>query len=110
MFWRKKAGTSETKVNKLKGPKFIPDIVGGHLVTDFQQDPDVIWKYKAVVRRRGESKNAFDVRVFDDVETATKKIKIEDYTSFDAHPELILYEGWFDVELRTVQLEEKNTA
>lgn len=70
----------------------------------------MIWKYKAVVRPRGESKNAFDVRVFDDVETATKKIKIEDYTSFDAHPELILFEGWFDNELRTVQLEEKNTA
>ena len=110
MFWRKKTEASKTKVNKLKGPKLIPEIVGGHLVTDFKQDPDVVWKYKAVVRRRGESKDAFDVRVFDDIDAATKKIKIVDYTSFDAHPELILYEGWFDNELRTVQLEEKKTA
>lgn len=110
MFWRRKPETSETKVNKLKGPKLIPDIVGGHLVTDFKQDPDVIWKYKVVLRQRGEGKDAFDVRVFDDIEAATKKIKIEDYDSFDAHPELILYEGWFDKEAIQVQLEEKRTT
>lgn len=110
MFWKKKAETSETKVSKLKGPKFIPDIVGGHLVTDFKQDPDVVWKLKAVVRQRGESKNAFDVRVFDDVESATKNIKIEDYDSFDAHPELILYEGWFNKESIQVELEVKRST
>ncbi len=109
MFWRKKTEASKTKVNKLQGPKLIPDIVGGHLVTDFKQDPDVVWKLRAVMRRRGESKDAFDVRVFDDIEAATKKIKIEDYDSFDAHPELILYEGWFDKAAIQVQLEVKKT-
>ena len=110
MFWKKKAATSEPKVNKLKGPKDIPDIVGGHLVTDFNQDPDRVWKLKAVVRRRQESKSAFDVRVFDDVEAATKNIQIVDYTSLDEHPELILAEGWFDKDARQVQLEEKRTV
>lgn len=110
MFWKKKTGTLETKVSKLKGPKFIPDIVGGHLVTDFKQDPDVVWKLRAVMRQRGESKSALDVRVFDDVEAATKNIKIENYDSFDAHPELILYEGWFDKEFIQVELEVKRST
>ena len=110
MFWKKKAATSEPKVEKLKGPKDIPDIVGGHLVTDFNQNPDLVWKLKAVKRRRQESRDAFDVRVFDDVEAAAKKVKVVNYYTFDEHPESILYEGWFDLESRQLQLEEKKTA
>ncbi len=102
MFWKNRGVPSK--------PKDIPDIVGGHLVTDYNQNPDVVWKLKAVKRRRQESKNAFDVRVFDDLEAATKKIKVQDYTTLDEHPELILYEGWYDLESRTVQLEVKRTA
>ena len=110
MFWKRKAATSEPKVEKLPGPKDVPDMVGGHLVTDFNQSPDRVWKLKAVKRRRQESRDAFDVRVFDDIEAATKKVKVQDYTSLDEHPELILFEGWFDPEARQVQLEEKKTA
>jgi hypothetical protein len=106
MFWKKKGDPSEPK-SKLKGPKFIPDIVGGHLVTDYNQNPDYVWKLKSVVQRRAESKNVFDVRVFDEVEAATKNIKIKDWTSFDEHPELILFDGWFDNELRVVDLVDK---
>jgi len=110
MFWKKKAEPSKPKNKKLPGPKDMPDIVGGHLVTDYNQNPDRVWRLKAVVRQRQESKDAFDVRIFDDVETATKKIKVQDYTTLDEHPELILFEGWFDREARQVQLEEKKTA
>ena len=110
MFWKKKAATSEPKVEKLKGPKDIPDIVGGHLVTDFNQNPDRVWKLKAVKRRRPENKNAFDVRVFDEIEATAKKVKVVNYYTLDEHPELILFDGWFDTEARQVQLEEKKTA
>ena len=102
MFWKKRGGPSK--------PKDIPDIVGGHLVTDYNQNPDWVWKLKAVKRPRQESKNAFDVRVFDDIEAATKKVKVYDYTTLDDHQELILFEGWFDLESRQVQLEQKKTA
>lgn len=102
MFWKKRGGPSK--------PKDIPDIVGGHLVTDYNQNPDWVWKLKAVKRRRQESKNAFDIRVFDDLEAATKKVKVHDYTTLDEHPELILFEGWFDLDSRQVQLEVKKTA
>jgi len=39
-----------------------------------------------------------------------KKVKIKDWTTFDEHPDLILYESWFDKESMRVELEEKKTA
>ena len=73
----------------------------GHGLYDRQSEP---------FGQRGEDKDSFDVRVFDDIEATTKNITVTDYDSFDAHPELILYEGWYDLESRTVQLEVKKTA
>ena len=108
MFWRKKSG--ESGVSKLPGPKFVPDIVGGHLVTDYKQNPDWVWKLKSVVRKRENSRSVFDIRVFDEVEVATKNIKIANYNSFDEHPELVLFEGWFDNDLRELQVEDKRAA
>jgi hypothetical protein len=109
MFWKRKTGTSEPK-SALPKPKFIPDIVGGHLVVDYQQNPDWVWKLKCVVRKRQDSRSAFDIRIFDEVEAATSNIKIVDYNSFDEHPELLLYEGWYDNEARTLEVEEKKKA
>ncbi len=110
MFWKKKADPSQPKATKLKGPKFIPDIVGGHLVVDYNQNPDYVWKLKSVVRRREENKNAYDVRVFDEVDAATNNIKIKNWTSLDEHPEWVLFDGWFDNELRVVELEIKKDS
>jgi len=110
MFWKKKSEPSTPKVEKLPGPKDVPDIVGGHLVTDFNQNPDWVWKLKVVVRRRQESRHAFDVRVFDEFQTAAKNIKVRNYTSLDEHPEFILFEGWFNTDTRQLQLEEKKTV
>ena len=110
MFWKKKTEPSEPKDKKLPGPKDIPEMVGGHLVTDFHRNPDWVWKLRAVLSQRQESKNTFDIRVYDEADVAAKKIKIHDYTSLDEHPDLILYEGWYDKESREVQLEEKKAA
>ena len=110
MFWKKKAEKSEPGAIKLPGPKYMPDMVGGHLVTDYAQNPDWVWKLKAVVRQRPESKDAFDIRIYDDVQAATKNVKVKNYLSFDQHPELVLYEGWFNNESRQMELEAKNTA
>ena len=38
----------------------------------------------------------YDVRVFDKTKAEAVKIKVEDYTSLDTHPELILYEGYVE--------------
>ncbi|HEY86492.1 MAG TPA: hypothetical protein G4O06_00425 [Dehalococcoidia bacterium] len=111
MFWKKQTSTnaqSNTKVKKLPGPKWIPDMVGGHLVVDYNENPDWVWKLRAVTRPRDGLRKAYDVRDFDEVQAALTNIKIRDYNSFDEHPELIIYEGWFDNDSLQVQLEREN--
>jgi len=108
-FWKERRAEElpREKVGKLAKPTDIPEIVGRQLVTRFSKDPDWVWKLKGVLRRRGEEKDAYDVRVFDASELAAKKVDVSDYTSLDEHPELILFEGWFDKKSMEVQIEEK---
>ena len=119
MFWKKKQAAPPTakveappkaKVEKLPGPQDIPELVGRHLVVAKKKDPDWVWHLKTVVRQSPKGKKAFDVRVFDQAQVAQKKVKIKDWTTFDEHPDLILYEGWFDKKSMKVQLEEKKAA
>jgi len=121
MFWKKKpaeAKPSKPKAIKLPGPKGIPKLVGRHLVTELKQNPDRVRKLKSVVRPKPESKDAFDFRVFDEAQAVAKKLTVKDYNSLNEHPDLILYEGWFDkervflylVESMKVQMEDKKPA
>ena len=90
MLWKK----SESG---LPGPKDIPKVVGRDIVTRLKGDPDRTWKdYKAVIRPKEGYKNTFEVKVFDEVQAASKKIAVKNYNSLTEHPELILYEGWFN--------------
>ena len=94
MFWKKKQ-----MATKLPGPKGIADVVARYIIVGLKQDPDWVWHLKNVIRPRSDIKDRFDVRVFDMSEAARKKVVIQDYTSLDEHPELILFEGWFDKNL-----------
>ncbi len=96
----KKSGGSN-----LPGPKEIPELVGRFLVTDLKQDPDRVWRLKGVVRP--VDKKRFYCRVFD---ASRVGFKVADWTSFDEHPELVLWEVFFDRETNTARLEkfEKN--
>jgi len=108
MFRSKKSGKEETKkVEKLPGPKVIPGLVQKHLVAERKMDPDLVQLLKAVVRRSSKAEKAFDIRVFDESEALAKKVTVKDYASLDEHPDLIIYEGWFDEVLKKVELEEK---
>ena len=110
MFWKRKPAAGEPskpKSEKLPGPKSIPELVGRHLITELKQDPDWVWNLKGVVRPRSEGKDAFDFRVFDETRVAAKEVKVKDYTSLDEHPDLVIYQGWFDKKSGTVQIEEK---
>jgi hypothetical protein len=104
MFWKHKE--AEEGVAKLPGPSGIPELVGRHLVVEMGKDPDWVWHLKGAVRRRSKSKteDSFDVRVFDAAKAAAKKVTVEDYTSLDEHPDLILYEGFFDKKCTKVHL------
>ena len=37
-----------------------------------------------------------------------KKVGVKDYTSLDGHPDLVLYEGWFEDTTAKVHMEEKS--
>ena len=43
-----------------------------------------------------EEKDTFEVRVFNEAQAASQKVIVKDYNSLSEHPELILYEGWFN--------------
>ena len=107
--WKKKSAGEEqrkAKFEKLPRPKEIPQSVGQYLIVELNKDPDWVWKLKAVLRKRPEGKSSYDVRVFDENQASLKEVKVKDFTSFDGHPDLILYEGWFDKASNKVQLKE----
>jgi len=70
-------------------------------------DSDLVKLLKAVVRKSPTGETAFNIRVFDESEGLAKTVQVEDYTSLDESPDLIIYEGWFDEGSKQVKLEEK---
>ena len=135
MFWRKKqvAGTPATgatattgvkpsvtkveappqpkaekpKVEKLPGPRQIPGLVEKHLIAEYKMDANLARILKGVIRASSTGEGVFNIRVFDESEALAKKIRVKDYTSLDQHPDLTIYEGWFDEKSRRVKLEER---
>jgi hypothetical protein len=109
-FWKKVSTVGEAskaKREKLPGPKDLPFPVGRDLVVKLGKDPDWVWSLRCVARPRPEEKKTYYFRVFDGAEAASNRVKVRDYTSFDDHPELILFEGWFDKKAMTSHIETK---
>jgi hypothetical protein len=107
-FWKKKPPTGEPpKVEQLGRPKNIPEPLVRYLVVKLDKNPDWVWPLSGVVRLRQEGKDSYDVRLFNEAEAAAKKVNVKDYTSLDEHPELILFQGWFDKKCMSVQIEGK---
>jgi len=98
----KRQEAKEGKV-KLPGPKEIPELVGRYMVVQMQKNPDWVWKLKGVVRPT-EKKKAFYCRVFDQGQTTAAGVSVKDWTSLNEHPELILWEGYFDKETLEARL------
>lgn len=100
MFWNKRIKNSDPQTlqkPRLKPPMNLPHQVGRHLVVNLQKDPDWVWNLKAVVKPvEGGNKMARRFRIYDPAQPAKQGIKIFDYDSLDAFPDLILYEGDFD--------------
>lgn len=107
-FWKKQPATDEvskTKEAKLPKPKDIPEPVGRFLVVDLRKDPDWVWQLKSVLRAQAE-KSRYDVRVFDESQTSSKGVRVQDYTTFDERPEFILFEGWYDKKSNRAHMQE----
>ena len=108
MFSFLKKNPSESKEERLSGPKTLPGVVGQYIVVKLRGDPDRVWSLKAVLKPNVKSKNAFDVRVFEDSPLLSSRVK--DYNSLNEHPELILYEGWFDKKTLEAEINAKRTG
>lgn len=111
-FWKQKQSAqdgSDVPKSKLPGPRELPQPIGQYLVTQEKKDPDWTWSLKCVLRPHPEKKSRFDCRVFDPSKAGMYGIRIVNYTSLDDHPELILFQGWFDKETNQVkpQMEER---
>ncbi len=107
-FWKKTATDNNGKpaAPKLSGPKDIPETIGMYMVTTLHKNPDWVWTLKAVMRDRADSKEVRDIRIYDPSKTSVQKVAVKNYTTLEAHPALILFEGWFDKKRRKFEIKE----
>ncbi len=103
MFWKRKESSREGEI-KLPGPKSIPELPGRHMVLEEKKDPNWVWNLKGVVHPT-EKKEAFYCRVYNPSQTATAGIEVKDWTSLNGHPELVIWEGYFDKKTNVVRRE-----
>ena len=88
----------------LPRPNKISELVGKYLVSEMKMDPDLVPILLSVTAKRAGTEKTFDVRIFDEPDALVKRVTINNYRSLDDHPELILYEGWFDNATKHVEL------
>jgi hypothetical protein len=107
-FWRREpsvSGGSNTGGVKLPKSKELPAQIGMYLVVHEKLDPDWVWALRCVLRQRPERRRYFDFRVFDPAGAHAAKVQVLDYASLDAHPELILFKGRYDKDVRDPELD-----
>ena len=51
--------------------------------------------------------NSFEciIRIFSSESVAQHNVKVSDYVSLDNHMDLVIFDGWYDKENRTVKLD-----
>lgn len=94
-FWQKQ-DTAGAAASKLPRPMELPSGIGRYLVVNLKYDPDWVWSLKAVIRPISGRRGAFDFRLFEPPAAQSNGVSVRDYTSLDRHPELILFDGWFN--------------
>lgn len=107
-FWQK----NETAATgpKLPRPKELSNAVGRYLVVNLKHDPDWVWRLKGVSKPRENSKVEFDIRIFDETIAAARGVMVKNYTSLDDHPDLVIFEGWYDKEDWKMEIRETEAA
>jgi hypothetical protein len=92
----------------LPGPKSIPDAVGQQLVVSHKEEPDWVWTLKSVMKAdEAGDKDSFRIRVFSDSMATAAKVDVRDFTTLDAYPSLILYDGVFNKKLKAAKMERR---
>ena len=67
-------------------------------------------KYMVVQRPHEDDIETIDVRIYDKYSVEQKKIKVTDFTSLDASPDLILFEGWYNKKKKLSDIKFKKAA
>ena len=90
-----------------EGPKDIPGWVYVHLVTTLKVPAENLTGLRSV-QKMGfcEGKLVTFIRIYDP-RTSEEAWRVKDFTSLDQHPELILYEGYWEKGSDRVYLERK---
>ena len=107
-FWRQAPSDGSGSNNggvKLPKPKELPSQIGMYLVVHEKLDPDWVWALKCVLRQRPERRRYFDFRVFDPAAAQVANVQILNYISLDTHPELVLFKGRYDKDVRDLELD-----
>ena len=94
MFWKNKKKALGSKPMKLD--RMLYKIIGSEWDKIPQSESDHWVKYMAVMRPQKADGDVHDVRVFDEWSAQQSRISIFNYAALDNHPELVLFEGWFD--------------
>ncbi len=97
-FWEKEGTAGAVKQSR---PKELPANVGRHLVVDLKKDPDWVWSLRYVSRPMPDSATRVEIRIFDPASADEKDVIVKSFDALDAHPELILYQGWNDKQNNT---------
>jgi len=107
-FWKKNKTDLTDKPAKAQAkPKDLPQDVGKYIVVQLGYDPDWVWALKSVVIEKENKKDCFDFRVFDMVTANARGVKIQNYSSLEAHPDLVLFDGWHDKNSRQVAVNDR---
>ena len=108
-FWEKENGTnSAVKVERKFRPKELPQAIGLHLIVRLKEDPDWVWTLKFVIQTRADDKHVVNFRIYDPLGARSEDVKVARFESLDGHPELILYEGWFNLSSEQYLCEKKH--
>ena len=108
MFGKNKEKASAPKPTKLD--RVLYKVIGSEWDKIPQSDSDHWVKYMAVMRPQKAEGDVFDVRIFDEWSAQQNKVSIFNYDSLDTHPELILFEGWFDRKSKKGDIKYKGVA
>jgi len=91
-----------------EGPKDIPPVVYVHLVTTLEIKPENLTGLKSV-QKMGfwDGKLVTFIRIYNR-QTSDEALQVADFISLDQHPELILYEGFWEKGSDRIYLERKS--
>jgi len=90
-----------------EGPKDIPSLVYAYLVTTLEVPPEDLTRLRSVQKMSfWDDKLVTFIRIYDPL-TSEEARQVKDFSSLDQHPELVLYEGYWEKESDRVYLERK---